>query len=199
MSWISVNPVRQVNTTGLLGDIESQLSAAQYRVYSDPDLVTSAHEMTHGICARLRNAMNVKNVWYVGYGRAFHTSQSHITLADLAKKIPSQHRGMGYQLYLIQQQQYWNDDAAYLVEELTCYLNGTAVGVERSLYQRTKGSFQSACEFLYYVMHLRQLTMNDEIKEYIEFVHKRMIEQVAKLGDLVSIVARKYLEEITNV
>lgn len=193
MPWITVQPVRSVSTTGLLGDIESHLTAAQQRTYSDPDLVTSAHEMTHGICSRLRNTMRVKNAWYVGYGRAFHTSASQITLSDLAQKIPAQHRGMHYRLYLVQQQQYWNADAAYLVEELTCYLNGTAVGVERGLTQRTQGSFQSACEFLYYVAHLRQSTSNNEIIDYITFVHKRMVEQRTKLGALVSDVAQKYL------
>jgi hypothetical protein len=167
MSYIKVPTVRQVTTTGLLGDIESRLTAAQFRVYTDSDKVTAAHEMTHGVCSILRNKLKVKNAFYIGRGNAFTTQASGVTLASLSQAIPSMNRGSSYQLYLIDQQQYWNDDAAYIAEELTCYLNGAAVGLEQKMNDRTKGSFQSACEFLYYCTVLYQLTNNDELKKYV--------------------------------
>ncbi len=168
MPYIKVPAVRQVTTPGLLGDIESRLTAAQFRIYTDGDKVTAAHEMTHGVCSSLRNKLKVKNAFYIGRGNAFTTQTSGVTLVSLAQAIPSVNRGNHYQLYLIDQQRYWNDDAAYIVEELTCYLNGAAVGLEQKMNDRTKGSFQSACEFLYYCTVLCKLTKNEELQQYVQ-------------------------------
>jgi hypothetical protein len=200
MPYIKVPAVRQVTTPGLLGDIESRLSAAQFRVYTDGDKVTAAHEMTHCICYRLRNGLNVKNAFYIGRGNAFTTNESGVTLVSLSKVIPSVNRGPSYELYLIDQQQYWNEDAAYIAEELTCYLNGAAVGLEQKMNDRTEGSFESACEFLYYCTELCKLTKNEELQQYVKLCVRSTYGMSGVLGrlNLVSEPSLRYLNLAKN-
>lgn len=195
MPYIKVPAIRQVTTPGLLGDIESRLTAAQFRIYTDGDKVTAAHEMTHGVCSSLRNKLKVKNAFYIGYGNAFTTHESGVTLASLSQAIPSMNRGSSYQLYLIDQQRYWNEDAAYIAEELTCYLNGAAVGLEQKMNARTSGSFQSACEFLYYCTVLCKLTENEELQQYVKLCVRSTdgMSGVLNRLSLVSESAIKYL------
>jgi hypothetical protein len=159
-SWIDVFPTREVQLRGFLGDIESHLP--NNHPYKSNDKITWAHEGTHGINARIRNSLGSSyNAMYVFQNLAFVAKEPNFKLADVAKTVPTELIGDGYQLYLVNQQRYWNNQPLYVFDELSAYVNGTSVGIELNVeYNRVEHSFSKVLEFLGYSFVLLQLAEN---------------------------------------
>jgi hypothetical protein len=87
---------------------------------------TDLHENTHTLHSELRNKYGNKyNAMYRGDGSAFILLEPQVTLATIAVAIPQPLRGMSYNLYLVQQQRWWNQQPLYLIDELGAYLSGS--------------------------------------------------------------------------
>ena len=112
----------------ILADIDSMLNVNTYR---DADPVTWGHETCHGIASRIRQIEGANtNGFYCLGGNYIVLKEPKFTLKALAALIPKEHRGVIYQLYLVDQQRYWNEQPAYILDESFAYLNGTLVGLE---------------------------------------------------------------------
>lgn len=147
MPWVKLAAVRKATEPGVLGDIDSHLSAGH--IYRDNDKVTWAHETTHGINARIRNENRSKNGYYCLFNRGFTIDSPKITLKDISNNTPaSLKQGKTYSLYIVQQQRYWNDTPLYVIDELTAYTNGAIVGVENGMKDRAEYSLECAKEML---------------------------------------------------
>jgi hypothetical protein len=118
----------------MMNDIMSHEAPGDSNSYGD--LVTTAHEATHGLNAYIRNhygsGTGKVNGFYLGNGnyQILHEPQG-VKLSDVAGKVPSQLRSHhSYGLYLQEQQRYWQNEPLYVLDELTAYTNGAIVGLE---------------------------------------------------------------------
>ena len=175
--WIKIQPLRQTGDT-FLSDIVSQCPNPE--VYRDSDIVTTGHESTHGVNSRIRNMNPGYNGYYFLNGDAFIVKTPRgVTLSQIARNTPQEWRGKIYNLYLIQQQQYWNDSPLYVLDECTAYLAGACVGIEINNRHRTQESFDHALEMLGYARVAQKLAGNYEDEEelaiLIDFVYSRAV------------------------
>jgi hypothetical protein len=132
-AWINFPPQKQTTLKGILGDIESHLPAKYGSQYSSPDHVTHAHETTHGINAHIRNQHQGGqrvNAFYCLKDRAIILHEPNVRLSIIASLVPAKLRSSRYQLYLVQQQRYFEGESLYLLDEWSSYLNGIEAGLE---------------------------------------------------------------------
>jgi len=94
--------------------------------YSGNGPCTEVHETLHGICKRESNkygiyCMDDKMVW---------VEDLNTTLNTVANNVPKSLRGRTYNLYLRQQQQYFNSEPIYIFDEWIAYAGGTACAID---------------------------------------------------------------------
>ena len=149
--WTNIPPVRSVDPhLGLvLGDIDSHMPAGHG--YRDNRRVTWAHETTHGLNARIRNQYPGSNACYVLNDRAIILVEpTKFTLSKVASAVPRSLRGMSYDLYLIQQQRYWNEQPLYVLDEWSAYANGTDTAIS---FSGGDGSYSDVLQLLEFLGH----------------------------------------------
>lgn len=92
---------------------------------------TDAHETAHFISSEIRNAHSGhNNGFYIADGKGVVVDHPKITIGDIAGYIPTVLRGFRYQLYLVDQRRYWDNEPLYIAEELNCYIIGGSVAVD---------------------------------------------------------------------
>lgn len=146
-------PIRQLSQKGIWADIQSHLPSVHG--YLDTDKITETHESCHYLCSILRNKLapqfgNTVSCLYVLRNQFFVIPQPNTSLGYVARYIPSSIRSSGYNLYFVQQQQYWNDTPLYGLEEWVCYVNGTSAGIQMKLPMN--GRLEKTTEFLNYAL-----------------------------------------------
>ena len=116
-----------------LTDVHRHLPLDYGYVYRDSDLLTSAHETTHGINSHVRNNFNdtgqQANGFYVMEDRALILVEPAIRKSDINAYVPESLRGSRYDLYLGGMWD-WDDMPTYIWDEWVAYTNGGAVGVD---------------------------------------------------------------------
>ena len=130
--WVDVpvlRPMKSVRGSTALADIESRMPAGhQYAFPSMP--MTWGHEVTHGLNSNLRMGRPNSNAIYCMDGKAAIVKEPRGRLSAVAARVPKSLRGPSYQLYLVQQRQYWEMEPTYILDEWTAYVNGSLVGRE---------------------------------------------------------------------
>lgn len=170
-----------VSRSKSLNDIESHMPAGH--IYVDEDEVTWAHETTHGLNARMRNKYG-HPCFYLLNDVGFGCEKQNFTLREVANKIDPEDRGRSYQLYLIDQQRYWNDTPTYVLDELNAYTNGSIVATELNSSNRLRDSLTRSLEFCRYAIIMGHIAQNKLIAELIsEFIiiNKKLAED--KIND----------------
>ncbi len=124
------------NVTGsALRDIVRHLPNDQVDYYCDPDLVTCAHEVSHGIHAYLRNYENPNNepsnAFYLLHDRACFVVEPGIWKHEVVPYVPSALREFRFGTY-VSGQSAWDDTPLYLWDEWNAYVNGGEAAI--SLY-----------------------------------------------------------------
>jgi hypothetical protein len=172
-------PLRESKINGFLGEIENHMP--ENHNYRSNDLVTWAHETTHGLCARLRNKYGGNydqktNIFYLENNKCLVLEQPNFTISELIKYIPKDVRGDLFDLYLIKQQRYWNDEPLYILEECHCYLFGAIVGHENNLNERVDYSLKYAKEMFFYFEILKQHYNGDKrgLDVYSSFFNEKI-------------------------
>ena len=163
-----------------LTDIENHLPEKFGRQYRFEDKNTWAHETTHGIIGHLNNEwskLNERGVrdkyWlYVGHDRACGIPEPGFKISDISKMVPAKMRQDRFQLYLVQQRKYFENEPVYLFDEWVAYCNGAECGNELA------------------AKNLRQLSgKNDEVFAVLEF---------GVYASYVAIAQKKYDPEYDN-
>jgi len=169
---ITYAPLRNIGNIGpVVTDIESHLPASH--PYRDRDLVTWVHEGSHGIAGQLRNLYHCPG-FYVLRDRAVLLQEPNTTLSAVAARVPASLRGRGYNLYLIQQQHYFQDQPTYILDEWVAYTNGSEARARLSLQARGE-TVESMMEFIPYALCL---PMDPQLKAFVRW----QIERAVRLG-----------------
>lgn len=132
--WIDVpvlRPMAQCRGSTVLADIESRMPANHG--YAFPNMpMTWAHETTHGLNSNLRSGKPGVNAFYVLHGKAMLIREPKGRLSSVSQLIPPSLRGPSFNLYLIEQQRYWECEPSYMLDEWVAYINGSCCGREIS-------------------------------------------------------------------
>jgi hypothetical protein len=168
---------------GIAGDIECHL-AANHQMGPDP------HEQVHGVNSRIRNENRVAVACYILNDKAW-TIQAHpkftLGVGDLADKIPTDQRGDASQLYMLQQQRWWNDEPLYVLDELTAYTLGTMADVEMGNAAEAVFSKKKAQELWRYSRIAQKMARDSgfahqaDLDEFFEVFHKQLFSPMLKL------------------
>ena len=130
------NPAGSKDGHGMFAQIESRCTEEQQQTAYDPDRITYAHEMTHQLNSALRNKVGqASNAFFVGSDKGWWVSlkEPKVTLSQVAELVHKEYRNEAYELYLKDQQKYWNDQPLYVLDELSAYINGSTVAIEEGL------------------------------------------------------------------
>lgn len=148
----------------ILNDLETHIRPNH--PYRDNNLVTWAHETTHGINADLRNTYGGSCYYLLDGQFARIKNVSNKKISQVAAAVPDVLRDHLYNLYLVQQRADWENEPYYILDEWVAYSNGCALRNELQMDE-------NASE----VMHMMQfcvfagyLCMIDNNKELIDFV-----------------------------
>ena len=146
----------------VLSDIRSHVDDGGY--YDDPDLITSAHETTHGINSNVRNQLydgRAINAFYCLDGKACVLFEPKTRIEKVAKNVPYSLRGSVYNLYLVEQASGWGDRPLYLLDEWVGYTNGSATRKDLQIKSRAE-TVKYMLEFDIYVLTLLMLLDSNE-------------------------------------
>jgi hypothetical protein len=203
---IKIQPFRNSGIAGRLGDIYNhtpdvspeeaealrKIGWKAERYCTSGDVITDGHETTHYIDARLRKTLKAQNVYYCLNSTVFHISSPNITLKQIADNIPKDKRGDVYSLYLVQAQQYRQDEPLYVLEELNGYINGCMVGWDYKIEKRSIDSYNHVLEMWEYVKVAQELSRKSgfaeqkELDEFLDFVYNNRVlwleQEYKKLG-----------------
>lgn len=149
-------------------------------IYEDSDLITSTHEQLHGVnskCRQLYKAYGLTTCVYIPRVGTFKVACPNTTLAQIAPRIPQSLRGSSYNLYLISQQRYWNNEPGYLLDEWSCYYAGSLTRAELGITQRGE-TVKQMLDFMVYSLYMMKST-----KESNPALEKFIAEQIYRTAD----------------
>jgi hypothetical protein len=154
----------------IIADLQSHLSNPG--LYTDSDLVTTAHETTHGVNSELRQQYG-KPCFYALNGKVLSLPHElDTTLSQVAASVPEELRGRGFRLYLIEQQKYWQNQPSYILDELSAYTNGAECSRQRQV--DAHGEIDFAVECLGYAAVLAKLTGDKDVRAIFLYQAKRL-------------------------
>lgn len=196
-AWTDVPPSRRSEQKGTLGALEDRMPLQhQYRNAGDID--NWAHETSHGLHSILRNKLNPNgNALFVpDRWCCLVADPTGVKLATIAQKVPASWRGMSYQLYLQQMQQYWNNEPTYVLDEWVSYANGLQASYE---YQKDvqSSSAQQMIEFMGYAWTLFTLGADEQLRNFILWYSYRTVKLLNHVASSIDASkARSHLERL---
>lgn len=154
--WHDLKPCRSVDASRLgktLADIESHMQPGHQ--YRDSDLVTWAHETTHGINSNCRvQAGGRCNAFYCLNDFVFICREPNLRKSDVCRFVPQNLRGDVWGLYMVGQTE-WDDRPTYILDEWVAYINGAITGREIATGNRsTEYDVRHCIEFAGYASAL---------------------------------------------
>lgn len=185
INWKKYPPIKNYSHSNpVIQDLEQHMPANHQ--YRDRDLTTWAHETTHGLHGRLRNlgagtgkvnAFYCLNDYYVIF------PEPSVKISDTIPYVPNQYKNHRlYNLYMVQQQRYWNNEPLYIMDEWIAYTNGSLVGNNERI-----DSIESMIVFSFYATAMIT-AVNHLDSDYIKLVELKdfmlwQIGRVYKIGE----------------
>lgn len=163
MKTINVIKYRDIDD-GIYGDV---LSHCKNPVINESRF-TNVHETSHFISSELRKGRKNQNAFYLLDGKAVILDNPKITIDQISKYVPANLRGSRYNLYLINQQKYWNNYPLYILEEWNCYILGGMCAVEDFNNNKKVERTDAVAGMFEFIIYCIALTMcvKDKDKEY---------------------------------
>lgn len=104
-----------------------------------------------------------------------------VKLSDVAAAVPISLRGMAYDLYLVKQQKYWNEQPLYILDEWSAYTNGTKTAIDLGGSSKYASELQQAIEFCAYASVLLGVVLNKEDNQPLRDFVAWQFDQVSEL------------------
>jgi hypothetical protein len=161
---------QQVLAVDVLEDLQSHCSNPG--TYLDPDPVTSCHELTHGVNSDLRQKHSKPCFYALNNKFLSLPKELDTTLSSVAEEVPQELRGRIFNLYLVQQQRYWQNEPSYLFDELAAYTNGAECANQLGINDHGETAF--AVEMLGYCAILVKMTGDKDAKDILLYQAKRL-------------------------
>jgi hypothetical protein len=151
--------------------------------FTSGDSATITHECVHDVSSRLRKISGPQyNCFYILDGFGYKVKEiKTFKLKDVAQKIPPEYRGDIYQLYLVSQQKYWNDEPSYILDEWNAYTCGTAAALRDKDNVRAQDSGFRMLEMAIYAQYLKDMAKQNDITFFVDFLTTRNFAICEKL------------------
>lgn len=140
--------------------------------YRDGNLVTWAHETTHGINADLRNTYGGSCYYLLNGQFARIKHRSNKKLSQVANVVPSPLRDHLYNLYLVEQRRDWEDEPYYILDEWVAYSNGCELRNEL-LMKEDDSEVLNMMKFCVFAGYLSMIDKDPELIEFIRMQTRR--------------------------
>lgn len=175
--------------------------------FSDNDKATVAHEVTHDANNQLSNKYGKGNYYcyYLLNGVCYKLKKCHgkTKLNDIAGLIPNKYRGGIYNLYLIQQQQYFADEPIYLFDEQIAYTHGTISAMAEGDDFRADDSGYRMIEMMIYCCYVNKTLKQSDIQKLtrfqisrVRFIYNRLPKKNPKVtenyNNLMEVLKKEY-------
>lgn len=154
--WHDLQPCREFShQSKTLSDIEGHIRESAAQIYRDHDLVTSAHELSHGIASETRQQVGANcNAFYCLNNNVFICREPRLRKHQVCAYVPQNLRGDVWGLYMAGQQE-WDDKPTYILDEWIAYINGAMTGREIPTGNRsTDADIRHCVEFAGYASAL---------------------------------------------
>lgn len=156
--FVEIPKQREINDHGAYQDVLSYSVEAPFG--NEHGRATNVHETAHGIHAEYRNKYTLKlkrrvNALYMRDGKIALVKEPDFLLKHIAREIPVPLRGYRYQLYFIDQQQYWDDRPIYVFDEWTAYISGGECAVDdlaKDIVEKGADAVSGCLEFSIYAV-----------------------------------------------
>ena len=159
-------PIRISNVKSIvLNDIESHIQEGHQ--YTSENLVTWAHETTHGINSILRNKYG-RPCLYLTESKFAYLKPAKRRLREVANLVHPILRDHLYELYLVQQQRDWDDDPYYILDEWSAYCNGSLLRNEL-LMQEDYSEPLFMMQFCVFASYLCMVEKQPDLIEFVKF------------------------------
>lgn len=146
----TIEPTRVSGYKGIIGELEDRMPLDH--AYRDKNLITWAHETTHGLNSRLRMANRGWECYYVGsIGKrngCYYRLKNPRTMRLSQVYVPPLLEGKTYKTYLGNRS--WDDNPLYLLDEWVAYTNGTICLLERPVKETYQSEPESMMELMVY-------------------------------------------------
>ena len=131
---------------------------------------TDTHETSHFISSELRQGKMGYNGFYILNSKGVLVKEPPTTIGEVADYVPSNLRGMRYQLYLVDQRRYWDEQPLYIVEEWNCYTLGGMCAVDDYNNKRELERTDAVAGMFEFMVYSTALAMcvEDKCPEYWE-------------------------------
>lgn len=172
--WFNAEPIRNVPGSGIVNDINNHVPTDKD---NNSDKITEVHETTHEINGLLTKEKK-KPSFYLLNNKAACFDKIPGTLKEVAESIPEDLRGSVYQLYLIKQQRYWNNERSYLFNEFSAYLNGSLAREQLRIKDRTE-TLEQSLQLLVYAYYAAK---TNDSKIVWKYQAKRTMELYRRSG-----------------
>jgi hypothetical protein len=131
---------------------------------------TDVHETSHFISSELRQGKMGYNGFYILNSKGVLVKEPPTTIGEVADYVPSNLRGMRYQLYLVDQRRYWDEQPLYIVEEWNCYTLGGMCAVDDYNNKRELERTDAVAGMFEFMIYSTALAMcvEDKCPEYWE-------------------------------
>lgn len=161
----------------LLNDIDSHMPRGH--IFSSTNLITWAHETTHGINADVRNVYmrshaGQYNAFYVTGNKSVIVKDPDGSIADVIAKMPKWLQDSTFQNYKDRYKE-WNDRPLYICDEWSAYTNGLAVQVEMRIDQNLEGNHAVHMGLMSLVMMWALQADDTQLQAYIAWNWERVI------------------------
>lgn len=155
LEWTDYNPTGSKKDVNIFEDVLSHCTPEGRKIAYDADKVTYCHEVTHQVNSHIRNKFQ-KQGFYCGNGRCFLLSRpgSNVKLEHVCEFVEDQYKNSTYDLYLVKQRKWWNDDPLYVLDEQAAYINGSQTAKELNVDEH--GSFDRCIWFGHYAQAMIQ-------------------------------------------
>lgn len=129
--WLKLEPVKNYNHSNpIVADVERYMPEGH--IYRDGDIVTWAHETTHGLNAKCRNMHPGHDAFYTleGYYVIFKKPRG-VRKSDCIPYIDDKYKRIVIYNTYISGQGEWDDTPLYILDEWVAYTHGSMVGTRR--------------------------------------------------------------------
>lgn len=185
-------PIRTSTVSSkVLNDLECHIQEGhQYRA---ANLVTWAHETTHGINSILRNKYGRPALYLTGNEFAY-LKPAQKRLNHVAKIVPPLLHDHLYNLYLVEQQRDWDDDPYYILDEWSAYCNGCLLRNEL-LMKEDESEVLFMMQFSVFAGYLCMIEKQPDLIEFVKFnTHRSFNIYYRSPGNMTEV--NKYLSFI---
>jgi hypothetical protein len=186
--WIELKPLRPGNyaRSKVVNDIESQLWTGH--PYRDSDLMTWAHEGTHGVNSRIRRGKTGEyNGFYCLNNRAVLLPEPKgLTLRQVFAKIPDKLPQLA-SVYVQNGLQYWNNEPLYLFDEWVSYTSGMEVVAELNIPDQ--GTRKFVMEFARWCYILGKMVNNNDLNIFYNWNRERMLRLLGRESEVFGAIS----------